>query len=187
MINLWGRVTSVSYVHIESDNGLCLNGAKPLSKTNVDFICQFDPREKIVKFLSKYITFHWRVYIWNCRLRNVGHIVSGLVSLFGVVTTSSRQWWNLSGSRHGSTIYTSPMVKAWLWNTAQSFNMLIHYDIMTWKRFPHYWPFVGRIHRWPVDSPNKGPVTRFFIVSLFVFRLNKLLYKQPSNWWFETP
>ena len=19
------------------------------------------------------------------------------------------------------------------------------------ERFPHYWPFVGRIHRWPVD------------------------------------
>ena len=25
---------------------------------------------------------------------------------------------------------------------------------------PRYWPFVRGIHRWPVDSPHKGPVTR---------------------------
>ena len=25
---------------------------------------------------------------------------------------------------------------------------------------PHYWPFVRGIHRWPVNSPHKGPVTR---------------------------
>ena len=25
---------------------------------------------------------------------------------------------------------------------------------------PHHWPFVRGIHRWPVNSPNKGPVTR---------------------------
>ena len=24
---------------------------------------------------------------------------------------------------------------------------------------PRYWPFVRGIHRWPVDSPHKGPVT----------------------------
>ena len=24
----------------------------------------------------------------------------------------------------------------------------------------HYWPFVRGIHRWPVNSPRKGPVTR---------------------------
>ena len=27
------------------------------------------------------------------------------------------------------------------------------------KQFPHYWPFVRGIHRWPVDSPLRGPVT----------------------------
>ena len=25
---------------------------------------------------------------------------------------------------------------------------------------PRYWPFVRGIHRWPVNSPHKGPVTR---------------------------
>ena len=30
-------------------------------------------------------------------------------------------------------------------------------DVMTGKRFPHYWPFVRGIHQSPVDSPHKGP------------------------------
>ena len=32
-----------------------------------------------------------------------------------------------------------------------------HYDdVIKWKHFPRYWPFVREIHRWPVNSPNKG-------------------------------
>ena len=33
-----------------------------------------------------------------------------------------------------------------------------HDDIMTWKQFPHYWPFVRGIHRSAVDSPHKESV-----------------------------
>ena len=32
-----------------------------------------------------------------------------------------------------------------------------HDDVIKWKHFPRYWPFVKGIHRSPVDSPNKGP------------------------------
>ena len=31
-----------------------------------------------------------------------------------------------------------------------------HDDVITWKHFLRYWPFVRGIHRPPVDSPNKG-------------------------------
>ena len=31
-----------------------------------------------------------------------------------------------------------------------------HDDVIKWKHFPRYWPFVRGIHRWPVNSPNKG-------------------------------
>ena len=48
----------------------------------------------------------------------------------------------------------------------------MHDDAMIWKRVPHYWPFVREIHRWPVDSPHKGPVMRTFGVSIDV-SLNK--------------
>ena len=31
-----------------------------------------------------------------------------------------------------------------------------HDDVMKWKHFPHYWPFVRGIHRPQMDSPHKG-------------------------------
>ena len=31
-----------------------------------------------------------------------------------------------------------------------------HDDIIKWKHFPRYWPFVWRIHRSPVNSPHQG-------------------------------
>ena len=33
---------------------------------------------------------------------------------------------------------------------------LLHDDIIKWKHFPHYWPFVWGIHRSPVNSLHKG-------------------------------
>ena len=32
-----------------------------------------------------------------------------------------------------------------------------HDDVIKWKHFPRYWPFVRGIHRSPVNSPHKGP------------------------------
>ena len=31
-----------------------------------------------------------------------------------------------------------------------------HDDVIKWKHFPRHWPFVRGIHRWPVNSPQKG-------------------------------
>ena len=35
-----------------------------------------------------------------------------------------------------------------------------HDDLIKWKHFPRYWRFVRGIHRSPVNSPHKAPVTR---------------------------
>ena len=32
----------------------------------------------------------------------------------------------------------------------------MHGDVIKWKHFPRYWPFVWGIHRSPVNSPHKG-------------------------------
>ena len=62
---------------------------------------------------------------------------------------------------------------------------LFHHDeVMTWKQFPHYWPFVRRINHGAVDSPCKRPITWYFDV-VFCFYLIELLNKQSSNQWFE--
>ena len=53
-------------------------------------------------------------------------------------------------------------------------------DVIKWKRFPRYWPFVQGIHRWPVNSPHKGQWRGAFMFSL-------ICAIQSGGWWFETP
>ena len=36
------------------------------------------------------------------------------------------------------------------------FHLYIHDDVIKWKHFTRYWPFVRGIHRSPVNSPHKG-------------------------------
>ena len=49
---------------------------------------------------------------------------------------------------------------------------LTHNDVMTWKCFLHYWPFVWGIHRSPVDSPHKGPEMQRFDVFFCLFAIS---------------
>ena len=51
---------------------------------------------------------------------------------------------------------------------------------------PRHWPFVRGIHRWPVNSPHKWPVTRSFDV-FFDLPMNNQLSKQSKGWWREIP
>ena len=57
-----------------------------------------------------------------------------------------------------SVIWTNPMnrmsSKIWLKNEID--NWLYHGDIIKWKYFPRYWPFVRGIRRSPVKSQHKG-------------------------------
>ena len=38
----------------------------------------------------------------------------------------------------------------------QTTYMVSHDDVIEWKHFPRYWPFVRGIHWSPVNSPHKG-------------------------------
>ena len=61
-----------------------------------------------------------------------------------------------------------------------------HDDVIKWKHFPRYWPFVGGIHRSPVNSPHKGQWRGALMFSL-ICAWKKRLSKQLWGWWFETP
>ena len=61
-----------------------------------------------------------------------------------------------------------------------------HDDVIKWKHFPCYWPFVRGIHWSPVNCPSQRVVTRSFDV-FFDLRLNKRFSKQSRRRWFETP
>ena len=53
----------------------------------------------------------------------------------------------------------------------------LHDDVIKWKDFPRYWPFVRGFHR----SPNARSAQRPDL------RLNNGCVKQSWGWWFETP
>ena len=48
----------------------------------------------------------------------------------------------------------------------------VHYDVIKWKHFPRYWPFVRGIHRSPVNSSNKGQWRRALMFSLIFTWIN---------------
>ena len=50
-----------------------------------------------------------------------------------------------------------------------------HDDVIKWKHFPRYWPFVRGIHRSPGEFPAQRPVTRSFDFSLISTRINDWL------------
>ena len=61
--------------------------------------------------------------------------------------------------------------------TAFSFKSLlwalyIHDDVIKWKHFPCYWPFVRGIHRSPVNFPHKGQWRGALMFSLICVWIN---------------
>ena len=56
-----------------------------------------------------------------------------------------------------------------LWNTLPPF---IHDDVIKWKYFPRYWPFVREIHRSPVNFPHKGQWRGALMFTLICARMN---------------
>ena len=74
----------------------------------------------------------------------------------------------------------SPLLKIMAWFRIISTNGdPFHDDVIKWKHFPRYRPFVRG------EFPTQRPVTRSFDV-YFDLRLNKRLCKQSRGWWFET-
>ena len=48
----------------------------------------------------------------------------------------------------------------------------IHDDVIKWKHYPRYWPFVRGIHRWPVNSPHKDHWRGALMCSLICVWIN---------------
>ena len=49
---------------------------------------------------------------------------------------------------------------------------IVHDDVIKWKHFPRYWPFVRGIHRSPVNSPHKGQWRGALMFTLIYARIN---------------
>ena len=69
----------------------------------------------------------------------------------------------------GSVVVLCPCLS---WDFVAIWNMHDH-DVITWKPFPRYWPFVREIRRSPGNSPHKGPVIRNLMAVLCEY----------ATWW----
>ena len=75
------------------------------------------------------------------------------------------QWLHTQQMQQISTNNTRPTMK-------MNPRMKIHHDVVKWKDFPRYWPFVRGIHRSPVISPHKGQWRRALMFSLIYGWIN---------------
>ena len=65
---------------------------------------------------------------------------------------------NINTAKQGTKTRGYPRDILYIKTTSYSIFPLLcqHDDVIKWKHFPRYWPFVRRIHRWPETSPYKG-------------------------------
>ena len=70
-------------------------------------------------------------------------------------------------------IYSADLVPFYQWlSKVLTIEKLLHDDVIKWKHFPRYWPFVLGIHRSPVNSPHKCQWRRALMFTLICARIN---------------
>ena len=82
--------------------------------------------------------------------------------------------WNLQRHLTAPTNKRSQMCRPLSTNTHFHYLSVLntHDDVIKWKHFPRYWPFVRGIHRSPVNSPHKGQWRAALIFSLICAQIN---------------
>ena len=65
-----------------------------------------------------------------------------------------------------SVLWTAPMIMGF------EFRIRSTHDVIKWKHFPRYCPFVREIHRSPVNSPHKGQWREVLVFSLICAWIN---------------
>ena len=116
---------------------------------------------------------HYDVIVMKKITRTVAAIKSHRFVLF-------KRWNNLSFGDHAKMWRIDLHVSPRLNSKRDHFRMIVpllwtnylHDDVIKWKRFPRYWPFVRGIHRSPVNSPHKGQWRGALMFSLICTRIN---------------
>ena len=114
------------------------------------------------KLLNKQSIWDAITCMWclcNVTMHNVDYLFS---SLFMLVTKKTSQFC-IIGSFAGG-------IHWWPLDTPQKW--VVHDDVIKWKYFPRYWPFVRGIHRSPVNSPHKGQWRGALMFSLICIWIN---------------
>ena len=97
-----------------------------------------------------------------------------LASLWILISTTHHCLFCILGTCHNIHVYVS-LAYHNLMNVVKTseygcrwFIFRVHDDVIKWKHFPRYWPFV----RWPVNSPHKGQWRGTLVFSLICAWIN---------------
>ena len=126
----------------------------------------------------------WDVFVHGYSEQRIRLITIDLLYIrfrFHMMTSSIGNIFRVTGPLRGESI-------SHRWISSEGIPMLLthlrHNDVIKWKHFPLYWPFVWGIHRSPVISHHKGQWRGALMFSL-ICALNKQLSEHSWGWWFK--
>ena len=124
-----------------------------------------------------------QISLWFVPEGSVGNVHQHWLRLWFDAATSRAidQWWSERMIKSYMMVKLSFITQCMLL-ISFAYN---HVGTMEWQLFPLYWPDMGGIHRWSVDSHHRASNTE--LEYLFYVSLNKLLNKKSNYRWFETP
>ena len=68
-----------------------------------------------------------------------------------------------------------------LWRPQHQYSVIFHNDVVKWKHFPRYWPFVRWIHWSPGNSSHKGQWRGALMFSLFCAWTNGWVHNRDAG------
>ena len=109
-------------------------------------------------FLTRASCFRW--VGWGEQFLNLWNLVSILSKLEG---TSHQSTLCLTYDTKGVMLikYSIWITNSWQIQQSSRLKLFIYDDVIKWKHFPRYWPFVRGIHR---SFPTQRPVTRRLVI-----------------------
>ena len=152
MYEFWLKVQWILFLRVQStifQHLFTPPGTKPLSESTMDTLlthmCVTRPQ-----LFKK----HWAIWY---------HIIE--------MTYSTSK---MTYQRHRRAVYKNEPHLLYADDATCSFSscMMFHDDVIKWKPFPRYWPFVRGIHQSPVNSPHKGQWRGALIFSLSCVWIN---------------
>ena len=95
------------------------------------------------------------------------------------------QWWRLQWVDRftGTIVWDAFILLSFQQYLIWGIHAALHDDVMKWKHFPRYWPFVRGIHRSPVNSPHKGQWRGALIFSLISVWINGWVNNREAGDW----
>ena len=109
----------------------------------------------------------------NCHGYAFESVVCEIMTVVGLMLIEIYTMWYF---REPSNDAVSTSQRSVPWETSLiASRWKIHDDVIKWKHFPRYSPFVRGIHRGPVNSPHKGQWRGALMFSFICTRINGLV------------